>query len=39
MDINNYTLENLYPAPNDYKTIDKRRLFATFRRGDLLMYL
>jgi hypothetical protein len=31
--------ENLYPTPNDYKTIDRRRLAATFRRGDLLMYL
>jgi len=32
-------LNNLYPAPKDYKAIDKRRLSATFRRGDLLMYL
>ncbi len=29
----------LYPAPNDYTNIDKRRLSATFRRGDLLLYL
>jgi hypothetical protein len=32
-------LNSLYPAPNDYKTIDKRRLSATFRRGDLMVYL
>jgi hypothetical protein len=32
-------LENLYPALNDYKIIDKRRLSATFRCGDLLIYL
>ena len=29
----------LYPAPNDYTIIDKRRLSASFRRGDLLLYL
>jgi hypothetical protein len=32
-------LAELYPAPNDYTAIDKRRLSATFRRGDLLLYL
>jgi hypothetical protein len=32
-------LNHLYPAPNDYKAIDRRRLSATFRRGDVLMYL
>lgn len=32
-------LAELYPIPNDYTTIDKRRLSATFRRGDLLLYL
>ena len=32
-------LAKLYPTPNDYTSIDKRRLSATFRRGDLLMYL
>lgn len=32
-------LAELYPTPNDYTTIDKRRLSATFRRGDLLLYL
>jgi len=32
-------LTELYPAPNDYASIDRRRLSATFRRGDLLMYL
>ena len=32
-------LEKLYPHPNDYTNIDKRRLSATFRRGDLLWYL
>ena len=33
------TLAQLYPAPHDYTNIDKRRLSATFRRGDLLLYL
>jgi hypothetical protein len=32
-------LVELYPAPNDYTKIDKRILSATFRRGDLLLYL
>jgi hypothetical protein len=32
-------LNQLYPAPNSYDTIDKRRLSATFRRGDLMEYL
>ena len=32
-------LSKLFPAPNDYANIDKRRLSATFRRGDLLLYL
>ena len=32
-------LSQLYPAPNGYETIDKRRLSATFRRGDLMSYL
>jgi hypothetical protein len=32
-------LNLLYPAPNTYETIDKRRLSATFRRGDLMEYL
>ena len=32
-------LTELYPPPNDYANIDKRRLSATFRRGDLLIYL
>lgn len=32
-------LAELYPTPNDYTNIDKRRLSATFRRGDLLLYL
>jgi hypothetical protein len=32
-------LNLLYPAPNSYDTIDKRRLSATFRRGDLMEYL
>jgi len=32
-------LTELYPPPNDYTNIDKRRLSATFRRGDLLLYL
>jgi hypothetical protein len=32
-------LNSLYPAPKDYKTIDKKRLSATFRRGDLMAYL
>ncbi|MDR2383030.1 MAG: AIPR family protein [Prevotellaceae bacterium] len=32
-------LENLYPAPHNYKMIDKQRLSSTFRRGELLMYL
>jgi hypothetical protein len=32
-------LNRLYPAPNSYDTIDKRRLSATFRRGDLMAYL
>jgi hypothetical protein len=32
-------LNILYPAPNSYDTIDKRRLSATFRRGDLMEYL
>jgi hypothetical protein len=32
-------LNHLYPAPNTYDTIDKRRLSATFRRGDLMPYL
>ena len=31
-------LDQLYPVPNDYKIIDKRRLSATFRRGDLMEY-
>ena len=29
----------LYPTPNDYAHIDRRRLSATFRRGDLLLVL
>jgi len=32
-------LDKLYPPSNDYTSIDKRRLSATFRRGDLLLYL
>jgi hypothetical protein len=32
-------LNQLYPAPNSYDKIDKRRLSATFRRGDLMEYL
>ncbi|MDR3365593.1 MAG: AIPR family protein [Prevotellaceae bacterium] len=32
-------LNRLYPAPNSYDTIDKRRLSATFRRGDLMEFL
>jgi hypothetical protein len=32
-------LAQLYPSPHDYATIDKRRLSATFRRGDLLLFL
>jgi hypothetical protein len=32
-------LNQLYPAPNSYDTIDKKRLSATFRRGDLMEYL
>ncbi|MDR2651522.1 MAG: AIPR family protein [Prevotellaceae bacterium] len=32
-------LNYLYPAPKSYDTIDKRRLSATFRRGDLMEYL
>jgi hypothetical protein len=32
-------LAQLYPSPNTYDTIDKRRLSATFRRGDLMEYL
>jgi hypothetical protein len=32
-------LNMLYPAPNSYDKIDKRRLSATFRRGDLMEYL
>ncbi|MDR3189062.1 MAG: AIPR family protein [Prevotellaceae bacterium] len=32
-------LAQLYPASNSYKTIDRRILSATFRRGDLLMCL
>jgi hypothetical protein len=32
-------LAKLYPAPNEYEKIDKRRLSATFRRGDLMLYL
>ena len=32
-------LAKLYPVPNDYANIDRRRLSATFRRGDLLLYL
>jgi hypothetical protein len=32
-------LAKLYPIPNDYTVIDKRRLSATFRQGDLLLYL
>ena len=34
-----FSLTELYPIPNDYTKIDKRRLSATFRRGDLLLYL
>lgn len=30
-------LNQLYP--NGYDQIDKRRLLATFRRGDLMIYL
>jgi hypothetical protein len=32
-------LHLLYPMPNSYDTIDKRRLSATFRRGDLMEYI
>jgi len=32
-------LAELYPASNDYTNIDKRRLSATFRRGELMLYL
>ena len=32
-------LTALYPFANDYANIDKRRMSATFRRGDLLLYL
>ncbi|MDR0414687.1 MAG: AIPR family protein [Prevotellaceae bacterium] len=32
-------LNLLYTSPNSYDTIDKRRLSATFRRGDLMEYL
>jgi hypothetical protein len=32
-------LNQLYPEPNSYDKIDKRRLSATFRRGDLMEYL
>jgi hypothetical protein len=32
-------LNLLYPPPHSYNTIDKRRLSATFRRGDLMEYL
>jgi hypothetical protein len=32
-------LNQLYPAPKTYDTIDKMRLSATFRRGDLMLYL
>ncbi|MDR1342425.1 MAG: AIPR family protein [Prevotellaceae bacterium] len=32
-------LNQLYPTPSSYDKIDKRRLSATFRRGDLMVYL
>ena len=34
-----HALSQLYPAPGSYDKIAKRRLSATFRRGDLMEYL